>query len=511
MNSFPWEIVLTLFSVIVAIIAFLREFVFVGRKRLGYRVQMDTTATDEISSQYAGVLQQLQHEGGRQLVDPSFVLLRIENNGATQIDTSDYAVLDNDRVGIQVTFPGRTVAGMVVTELSDEHLLRSFGEDAGLNVRDGVIELPKVPLNPSAHYKILAALERAPDNKDDSREFQGPKVVGGIKGGSGRGGVQETRSRTGTSLQAISLISFLVLVIIAMFVVSLRDDRAPLGCARGELTLIGSTAFKPALEEAGNAYMRTCPGSDIKYEFKGSDDGLRALDAAGQAKGSEIPDRLAFSDGLKRAGSPMLLPRPVALSLFTLVVNKAMKVQNLTLEQIRRIYHNQVLNWKEIGGSDVPVRIVDRYSDSGTRNVFERKILNGEREPGDTSNDCVNLAPGAQGPVVRCARGSTPEVLDAVAHIPGTIGYSENGAASARQDLWTVRIDDRRATPEEAAQGVYPLWETEYAYSYGELPADSLAAGFLRYLADQTGKDIVRSHGHRPCSELRNPVTCSPS
>lgn len=45
MGSFPVEIVLSLLGLIVATATFLREFVFVGRKRLGYRVQMNTPAS----------------------------------------------------------------------------------------------------------------------------------------------------------------------------------------------------------------------------------------------------------------------------------------------------------------------------------------------------------------------------------------------------------------------------------------------------------------------------------
>lgn len=127
MGNFRWDVALAAFGIVVPTITFLYEFVLVGRKRLGYRVQMDTTATAEVHSQYAGALQQLQQENGTRLVDPSFVLLRTENNGATNIDTSDYAVLDDDKVGVRVSFPGRKVVGMVVTELSDNFLRPSFG------------------------------------------------------------------------------------------------------------------------------------------------------------------------------------------------------------------------------------------------------------------------------------------------------------------------------------------------------------------------------------------------
>lgn len=314
MDNFPWGVALAVLGVVVPAIAFLYEFVFVGRKRLGYRVQMDTTATDEVHSQYAGVLQQLQQEGGTRLIDPSFVLLRIENNGATHIDTSDYAVLDDDKVGIRVRFPGRSVAGMVVTELSDSFLGPCFNPGSGLSVRDGVIELPKVPLNRSAHYKVLAALERATEN-GRREQFEAPEIDGGIKGGVGSGKIQETKSHTGTSWQAIVLVGFLVLVIVGQLVVSLgSNDTAPLDCATGVLTLTGSTAFTPVLEQAAGEYQDTCPSVSITVDTKGSIAGLRILNEARQGGGSESPDMLAFSDGEKGNRYPQLLPRPIAFS-----------------------------------------------------------------------------------------------------------------------------------------------------------------------------------------------------
>lgn len=513
MDNIPWEITVAVLGVVVPVIAAMYEFLIIGRKRLGYRVQMDTTATDAVHSQYAGVLQQLQQQDGTPLADPSFVLLRIENNGATHVDTHDYAVLDDDKAGIRVRFPGRRVAGMVVTELSDSFLRHSFGEDSGLSVRNGIIELPKVPLNRSAHYKVLAALERAPGSDRGREEFEDPEIVGGIKGGVGNGGIQETTSHTGTPRQAIALVCFLVLVIIAQLTLSLsnRDSVAPLDCATGKVTLTGSTAFEPVLREAADAYERTCPGSDFALETRGSTDGVRGLDRAGREKGSGSLDRLAFSDGAKGDGHPQLLPRPIAFSLFTLVINKEAGVQDLSLKQIRELYEGRIGNWSEVGGNDRPVRIVSRYSDSGTRKTFQKRVLGGTWEPDSTSENCLERDPGAPRGIVRCQRNSTGDVLNAVAGTPGAIGYSEVGAASDRRDVLLVRIDGRPATLEGADHGAYPFWETEYAYTYGEPRAGSPAASFLRYLTNEVGKDIVRSHGHRPCAELQNPMLCRPS
>ncbi|KAF4405166.1 substrate-binding domain-containing protein [Streptomyces lycii] len=514
MDFLRWEIVLAVLGVVVPIAAALYEFIVVGRKRLGYRVQMDTTATEAVHSRYAGALQQLQDGDGTRLVDPSFVLLRIENNGATHIDTDDYAVLPDDKVGIRVRFPGRRVAGLVVTELSDSFLRPCFNEDSGLSVRDGVIELPKVPLNRAAHYKVLAALERTEEDGvpgDNGEAFPEPEIVGGIKGGVGNGGVQETESRTGASRQVIALIVFLVLVVLGQLAVSLADDEtpAPLDCATGRLTLTGSTAFRDVLVDAAASYRKTCPGSDFRFATEGSGQGLRTLDAAGRDK--KAAGMLAFTDGAKGDGYPQLLPRPLAFSLFTMVVNKEAGVQDLSLRQIRDVYAGRVTNWEELGGNDMPVRLVGRFSTSGSRKTFQRHVLDGRQEPPYSSDNCRERAAGAaeQGPL-RCERNSTGEVLDAVAGTPGALGYSGLGEASGRRDLLLLSIDGRRAGLEGADYGAYPFWETEYAHTYGEPEAGSLAASFLRYLTNEVGKDVIRSHGHRPCAELQNPVLCRP-
>jgi ABC-type phosphate transport system substrate-binding protein len=502
-----WDVALALLGVLVPVGAALYEFLLVGRKRLGYRVQMDTTATDEVHSRYAGALQQLRQSNGSRLVDPSFVLLRIENGGTTHIDTSDYAVLDGNLVGITVSFPGRRVEGMVVTELSDDFLRPSFDDDSGLKVRDGVIQLPKVPLNRGAHYKVLAALERDPrEPAEPGAGFRGPEVIGGIKGGVGRGRIKETTSTTGVPRPAIALVCFLVAVILAQLFTALGDDEtaAPLDCATGELTVTGSTAFSEVLEEAADAYRNTCPGAVITLDTRGSLHGLEALNSAAD------PAMLAFSDGPKGDHYPLLLPRPIALSLFTMVINEEAGVQDLSLRQIRDLYAGQVANWSELGGNDLEVRLVTRHSDSGTRRTFQQQVLDGQREPGGTSDNCRELDPTADSTVIRCERGSTDDVLDTVAAIPGTVSYSELGTATGREDVLRVRIEGQEATLESVDHGGYPFWETEYAYTYGEPDADSVAAGFLRYLTNEVGKDIIRSHSHRPCAELQNPVLCRP-
>ncbi|MGC9437620.1 substrate-binding domain-containing protein [Streptomyces sp. WG5] len=519
MNGFPWESVIAVLGLAVPVTAALWEFFLAGRKRLGYRVQMDTSARDSATSSgpEAGVLQRMQWDGVG-LHDPSVALLRIENVGWTPIVEEDYVAPANDTVGIRVRFPGRRVVGMVVTECSHT-VLRDFFTPGtpGFGASDGVIRLPKVKLNRRAHYKVLAVLDRVPTFTET--DFPDPEVTAGIVGGVRGGTIKKTEYYPFASRPVRWLLAVLVLVSVAQSVSTFARGEdavaAPLDCAEGTLHLTGSTAFKPVLGQAAEQYVKTCPGARIPLsdsQFEGSVPGLDALAAAGDKEkpnGDEgLRNRLTFSDGPKSPGRTRLLPRPVALSLFTLVVNKDAGVQDLSLDQVRDIFAGKITNWKQVNGENLPIQLVGRHPGSGTRTTLQRQVLDDRPLPAVTTSDCTSMDMSRAN---RCEVGKTETLLNTVTQISGALGYSEVGLAGAHGSVRQVLIDGYPATLEGVDQGAYPYWETEIAYTYGEPPADSIAAGFLRYLADEVGKDIIRAKGHRPCSELDKPLVCRPS
>lgn len=53
----------------------------------------------------------------------------------------------------------------------------------------------------------------------------------------------------------IALIAFLVALVIAQLAFFLRSsDGAPMDCARGRITVIGSAAFEPIVRQAAQSY-----------------------------------------------------------------------------------------------------------------------------------------------------------------------------------------------------------------------------------------------------------------
>lgn len=186
-------------------------------------------------------------------------------------------------------------------------------------------------------------------------------------------------------------------------------------------------------------------------------------------------------------------------------------MENLSLAQIREIFAGRVKNWRQVGGADEPVHLINREPDSGTRSALVAKLLNGRQPPQFTEPHCASLKTDRYG---NCEVGETSVVLEQVASRPGAIGYSEatevDGSKHA-DELVKLRIDGRKPTAEGVEDANYPYWQTEFAYTYGEPPAGSIAASFLNYLTQQTGRDILRQHGHALCSETKNPGSANRS
>ncbi|MFF5919212.1 hypothetical protein ACFY8C_12760 [Streptomyces flavochromogenes] len=79
---------------------------------------------------------------------------------------------------------------------------------------------------------------------------------------------------------------------------------------------------------------------------------------------------------------------------------------------------------------------------------------------------------------------------------------------SGLKGLHRVAIDGRRPVLDELGESSYPYRVIEYAYTWREPKADSLTASFLTCLRWGSGQDIIRVHGHLPCSTPKGLRIC---
>ncbi|ORT59326.1 substrate-binding domain-containing protein [Streptomyces sp. CB03238] len=463
------------------------------RKRIGYRVQLDTPiGSDPRNGGRANVRLGLFNETP-DMSDATLVLLRVENDGAQSIAGDDYTARGSH--GLTVEFTDRTVRAIAVTQSPGaDHLMEHFTAAAGLQHRDGTIHLPRVPLNRGEHFKLLVLLTGAGVGSPVT-------VTGGIRDGK----VRPNRAATPDekpplfSRAARTVTVVLTACVITLAAIIVREEPPPpMGCATGTLTVTGSTAFAPVVRELAAKYEKDCPGATVHVDAHGSTAGIRELADRGAKSKDGSPAVIALSDGPKPGGYPQLRESRVAVSLFTLVVNDSVTVDNLALKDIRRLYSGGVTNWTQLDGPDLPVLLVSRDANSGTREVFQRRVL-GRNEPGPSSRDCATKD-DRESPVLRCELDSTEQVLATVARLTGAIGYSEVRSGRDLGGLHRLAIDGRSPDVDQIRRSGYPYREIEYAYTYGQPPADSLTSSFLTYLSRGSGQDVIRTHGHLPCA-----------
>ncbi|WP_055717720.1 PstS family phosphate ABC transporter substrate-binding protein [Streptomyces torulosus] len=479
------------------------------RKRIGYRVQMDNPIGHGVRAGRANVRLGLFDEAP-DMSDATLVLLRIENDGSQSIADNDYT--GRELHGLTAVFSGRVIRGVSVTQPSGtDHLMDHFTAAAGFGYRDGVLRIPRVPLNRGDHFKLLVLLSGG--------DVAGPiRLIGGIRDGE----VHPNRSATpdekpplfSRAARLITVMLTLCVVALATIIVVRDDTPPPVECATGELTLTGSTAFAPVLRGLAEEYEKDCEGADITVDARGSSAGVNELALLGAQSKKGSPPVIAFSDGPSTNTDARLVGHRVALSVFTLVVNDGIRPPGatLTVDDVRRLYRGEITRWRQLDASlpDIPVVLVSRDADSGTRQVFQRTVLNGWERVPSTSLDCRRDDLSAPDAVTRCELDSTEQVLTTVARLPGAIGYSELTVATGRPGLLGLALDGREPSVEnlETGDASYPYYGAEYAYTYRRPPADSLADSFLAHLRRGTAQSVIRGQGHVPCETATGARLC---
>lgn len=253
----------------------------------------------------------------------------------------------------------------------------------------------------------------------------------------------------------------------------------------GSITLAGSTALQPLAEQAGKKFTEKNSKATINVQGGGSGTGLKLVsDGTADIGNSDV---LAETK-LDAAKAKELVDHKVCAIGFAVVVNKDVKVDNLTKDQIQKIFTGEITNWKQVGGDDLAINVINRTKSSGTRATFKDTVMGGkdEKEGLGTTQD------------------SNGAVEKSIVSTKGSVSYLALSALTseeAKQNVKMLKIEGVDPTKDNITTGKYPFWSYEHMYTKGE--AKDLSKTFIDYMMSSENAPLVEKLGYIPSSDMK--------
>ncbi|MHA1745945.1 MAG: phosphate ABC transporter substrate-binding protein [Promethearchaeota archaeon] len=246
----------------------------------------------------------------------------------------------------------------------------------------------------------------------------------------------------------------------------------------------GSTTVFPIASAASDFYMDTHPDDTITVTGTGSGTGIASL-IAGTV---DIAMASRAMKDTEKTDLPGWNEITVAGDGIAIIVHPSNNLTQITLAQIMGIYNGTYSNWRELGGTDMDMVVINRESTSGTRGFFHDFIMNEM----DFREDAYIVEKNSNG-AIATEVGNTPAAVGYVG-----LGYlSESIKPLLVENAAKVYVEP---TVQNVLDGVYPIARDLYFYTDG-VPVD-LAKDFIDYLLSPTGQAIIEDEGFVPVGEV---------
>lgn len=271
------------------------------------------------------------------------------------------------------------------------------------------------------------------------------------------------------------------------------------GCAQAlvatpapvNITLVGATAMQPVLFDLTAEYSRQHP--HVRFEVRGGGSTVGeewASNGQAQLAASTLVEGDTAASG--RAGRGVRLVRiPIGIDGLAIVVHPTNPVTDLTLADLRALYSGRLLDWSELGGESSEVLLVSREDGSGSRILFERRVMGAE----PVSLTAV-VMPTSADVVAYVAR--TPQAIGYVsrAYVTDALpGAAERGDASSPNRVRVVALEGQLPTLASLRDQSYALAQPLFLISRGE--PQGQARLFIDFVLSPSGQAIVERYHAR--------------
>ena len=238
----------------------------------------------------------------------------------------------------------------------------------------------------------------------------------------------------------------------------------------GKLSLSGSTSMEKVCEALAETFMEEYPDVTVTVEYTGSGAGIESVTNKMVDIGNSSR---ALKDTEKEKG---VVENVIAIDGIAVITNNSNEVENLTKEDLIKIYTGEIKNWKELGGKDENIVVLGREAGSGTRGAFEELL--------GIVDSCVYAG----------ELDSTGGVKAKVASTEGTIGYVSLDVVD--DTVKALKLDGVEATEANIKAGSYLLSRPFVMATNGEISAQNeIVQTWFDYIKSAEGQEVIKSAG----------------
>ena len=216
------------------------------------------------------------------------------------------------------------------------------------------------------------------------------------------------------------------------------------------------------------------PGGTVSYDPTGSGAGITGAT-------DKTLDIGLSSRGLKDEEKNDVDGTVIALDGIAIIVNKASKVEDLTVDQLKQMFTGEITNWADVGGDDGEIVLIGREAGSGTRDGFESIV--------DVKDSCKYAQ----------ELTATGAVISAVEANPLAIGYASLSAVGDTVKM--VTVGGVECSEETVKDGSYEVQRPFVFVTNKSVTLSEQAQAFFDFATSTDAADLIRTAGAVPVNE----------
>ena len=249
--------------------------------------------------------------------------------------------------------------------------------------------------------------------------------------------------------------------------------------AADKIVIDGSTTVGPIAKAYAEYFMAARADVNITVSESGSGNGAKSLvNATCTVAAMSRPMK---DSEFKAAADKGIQPvaHVIALDGLPILVHPSNPVQDLTIEQVRKIYLGEIRNWKDVGGPDKAIVTISRDTNSGTYETFAKLVMEKQK----IHENCEYV-------------GSNGAIRQRVQSTPSAIGYA--GLGFVDKTVKALRINGIYPSAETVQTGEYAVARPLFMYTDKYPKLGSTLYQFMTIHLAEDGQEMVEEIGFVP-------------